>query len=93
MFYSAGSTNGALATVVGPLCLTVEAMRCAPRAQPTAPTIVKAERTWGASTVHSFSDERKPFADVPIGTVTMVWVHPDASETFVLLSMKPHTLW
>jgi hypothetical protein len=41
--------------------------------------------TGESATVHSFSDERKPFADVPIGTVATAWVNPETSETFILV--------
>jgi len=37
------------------------------------------------ATVHSFSDERKPFPDVPIGTIATSWVNPETSEIFVLV--------
>jgi hypothetical protein len=35
--------------------------------------------------VHSFSDERKPFSDVPIGTVATAWVDPETSEVIVIV--------
>ena len=48
-------------------------------------------RTGEYATVHSFSNERKPFQDVPIGTVATSWVNPETGETFVL--MFPETLF
>ncbi len=37
------------------------------------------------ATVHSFSDERKPFQNVPIGTVATAWVVPETGETIILI--------
>ena len=36
------------------------------------------------ATVHSFSEESKPFKNVPIGTIATAWVDPKTSETFIL---------
>ena len=36
------------------------------------------------ATVHSFSEESRPFKNVPIGTVATSWVDPKTSETIVL---------
>ena len=41
--------------------------------------------TGESATVHSFSNERKPFGKIPIGTVAMAWVNPSTGETFVLI--------
>ena len=43
------------------------------------------ETTGETATVHSFSDERKPFSDVPIGTIATSWVRPETSEVIVLV--------
>jgi hypothetical protein len=39
-------------------------------------------------TVHSFSDERKPFEKFPIGTIATAWVDPATSETKILVFHK-----
>ena len=49
------------------------------------------ESTGEFATVHSFSDEQRPFKDVPIGTVATAWVDPSLGETFVLVF--PQTLY
>ena len=36
------------------------------------------------ATVHSFSEELKPFKNVPIGTIATAWVDPKTAETFIL---------
>ena len=36
------------------------------------------------ATVHSFSEESKPFKNVPIGTIATAWVDPKTAETFIL---------
>ena len=41
--------------------------------------------TGESATVHSFSNERKPFANVPIGTVGTAWVNPESGETFIIV--------
>ena len=43
------------------------------------------ETTGETATVHSFSDERKPFSDVPIGTIATSWVVPEIGEVIVLV--------
>jgi len=43
------------------------------------------ETTGETATVHSFSDERKPFSDVPIGTIATSWVVPETGEVIVLV--------
>ena len=43
------------------------------------------ETTGETANVHSFSDERKPFADVPIGTIATAWVNPADGEVIVLV--------
>jgi hypothetical protein len=35
--------------------------------------------------VHSFSDERKPFSNVPIGTIATAWVDLETGEVIVLV--------
>ena len=35
--------------------------------------------------VHSFSDEREPFPDVPIGTIATAWVNLLSGEVIVLV--------
>jgi hypothetical protein len=35
--------------------------------------------------VHSFSDERKPFSNVPIGTIATAWVAQKTGEVIVLV--------
>ena len=37
------------------------------------------------ATVHSFSDESKPFEKIPIGTVATAWVNQETSETVILV--------
>ena len=37
------------------------------------------------ATVHSFSEESKPFKNVPIGTIATAWVDPKTAETFILV--------
>jgi hypothetical protein len=37
------------------------------------------------ATVHSFSDERKPFGEIPIGTIATSWTCGNSGETFLLL--------
>ena len=49
------------------------------------PNCVLLETNGETATVHSFSDERKPFADVPIGTIATAWVNRKTGETFVLI--------
>ena len=36
------------------------------------------------ATVHSFSDERKPFDQIPIGTIATSWTNPEDGITYVL---------
>jgi hypothetical protein len=43
------------------------------------------ETTGETANVHSFSDERKPFADVPIGTIATAWVNPADGEVIILV--------
>jgi hypothetical protein len=35
--------------------------------------------------VHSFSDERKPFSNIPIGTIATAWVDQGTGEVIVLV--------
>jgi hypothetical protein len=49
--------------------------------------------TGESATVHSFSNERKPFGEIPIGTVATAWVNPSTGETFVLVFHKAPLLW
>jgi hypothetical protein len=46
------------------------------------------ERSGETATIHSFSDERKPFADVPIGTIATAWVNQADGEVIVLVINK-----
>jgi hypothetical protein len=39
-------------------------------------------------TVHSFSDERKPFEKVPIGLIVMAWDNPEMGEMIILVFNK-----
>lgn len=43
------------------------------------------EASGETATVHSFSDDRKPFSDVPIGTIATSWVDPKTSEVYLLV--------
>ena len=43
------------------------------------------------ATVHTFSQESKPFPDVPIGTVATAWVDPSSGDTIIL--EFPQTLY
>jgi hypothetical protein len=43
------------------------------------------EASGETATVHSFSDERKPFAEIPIGTIATSWTNPSNGESFLLL--------
>jgi hypothetical protein len=43
------------------------------------------EVTGEKATVHSFFDERKPFLDVPIGTIATAWVDPTTSEVLIIV--------
>jgi hypothetical protein len=38
--------------------------------------------------IHSLSNERNPFSDVPIGTVALSWVDPERSEVIVFVFNK-----
>jgi hypothetical protein len=46
------------------------------------------EASGETATVHSFSDERKPFAEIPIGTIATSWTHPSNVESFLLLNYE-----
>jgi hypothetical protein len=37
------------------------------------------------ATVYSFSDERKPFDKVPIGSIATAWVNPETGKTIILI--------
>ena len=43
------------------------------------------ETTGEFATVHSFSEETKPFENVPIGTAATAWVDLETGETFILV--------
>jgi len=43
------------------------------------------ETSGETANVHSFSDERKPFSNVPIGTIATAWVNPENGEVIVLV--------
>jgi Reverse transcriptase (RNA-dependent DNA polymerase) len=42
------------------------------------------EPSGATATVHSFSDERKPFGKIPIGTIATSWTNDKDGKTFVL---------
>ena len=42
------------------------------------------EPSGNVATVHSFSDERKPFGDIPIGTIATSWTDSETGITYVL---------
>ena len=42
------------------------------------------EPSGATATVHSFSDERKPFGDIPIGTIATSWTNELDGKTYVL---------
>jgi len=41
--------------------------------------------TGDKATVHSFSDESRPFREIPIGSLATAWVDPDTSATVILV--------
>ena len=49
------------------------------------PNCMLLEASGSTTTVHSFSGRRKPFQDVPIGTVATAYTDPDMGETYILV--------